>query len=416
MIFVLDLCNFQGMFIFLVGIFLVGSLGAEVLSLDLAIKKALLSSPTLRVSQSAVGEKEGDRIQAGAFPNPVAGWSVENVYGNKDWNSWDSAENRYELAQLIELGGKRGFRMWNAEYELYAAKEGFEVTRVDLFNRLYKLFVAVAAAQELLIVSTEQQKIDKEALDSVSAKYESGKISLIQKNKAEIALANAEVRLIKAQVDFDSAKERLSLLWGNSCADFDSVDYQFYKIIAPRELGLCVRDLKNNPELIQLQFLHYAAHQNWNLENSRAIPDVAVTVGYKTLQDTGNKGMILGASVPLPVYHQNQGNIHKARATVEKSQDQLVEMQVLLENKLSIAHRELSRAYQEARRIQDGILISANQAFDLAKTGYVEGKFEYLEMLDAQRTLFEVKERYIQSLLNYHQRQVDIEFLTSRIE
>lgn len=56
---------------------------------------------------------------------------------------------------------------------------------------------------------------------------------------------------------------------------------------------------------------HLAAHQNLNLEKSLAIPDVTVTLGYKTLQDTGNKGMILGASIPIPLFNQNQGNIQK---------------------------------------------------------------------------------------------------------
>ena len=84
-----------------------------------------------------------------------------------------------------------------------------------------------------------------------------------------------------------------------------------------------------------------------------------------------------------------------------------------LENKLAISHKELVRSYNEAEKIRSTVLKSAVQSFELAKEGYKEGKFEYLDMLDSQKTLFEVRERYIQALLNYHQSRADIEYLNT---
>jgi cobalt-zinc-cadmium efflux system outer membrane protein len=156
-----------------------------------------------------------------------------------------------------------------------------------------------------------------------------------------------------------------------------------------------------------------AAHQNLHLEISRAIQDVTVSLGYKTLQDTGNKGMILGASIPIPLSNRNQGNIQTARAQTVKAQDQYWELELALENKLAISHKELVRSYNEAEKIRSTVLKSAVQSFELAKEGYKEGKFEYLDMLDSQKTLFEVRERYIQALLNYHQSRADIEYLNT---
>jgi len=74
------------------------------------------------------------------------------------------------------------------------------------------------------------------------------------------------------------------------------------------------------------------------------------------------------------------------------------------------------RAYEEAIRIRDFSLPSASKAFDLAQKGYREGKFEYLDVLDAQRTLFEIKENYIQALVNYHTRRADIDYLNSQMD
>ena len=386
------------------------------LSFDEAVSKTLSLSPRLRIAGSEINEKAGAQVQSSLLPNPVAAYSVENVFGNKNWQGWESAESRYEVGQLIELGGKRGFRYQTAKFQYYASQAGFEAKQLSVLNRLLKLFTLVVASQENLQLALDQTKIAEEVYKTVAAKVEAGKVSLIQQNKAEIALSTAQINFEKARADVFKNRERLSVLWGSSCPDFERAVFPFYEIDLPKSIETCLSDLRENPELLRSQMEHLAAHQNLNLEKSLAIPDVTITLGYKTLQDTGNKGMILGASIPIPLFNQNQGNIQKARAQTLKAHDQYIELELALENKLSIAHRELVRAYMEAEKIRSTVLKAAVQSFELAQEGYKEGKFEYLDMLDSQKTLFEVRERYIQALLNYHQSIADIEYLNTQEE
>jgi cobalt-zinc-cadmium efflux system outer membrane protein len=385
-----------------------------VLTFDEAVFKTLSLSPKLRIADSEIYEKAGARTQSLLYPNPVAGYSVENVLGNKDWHGWDAAESRYEIAQLIELGGKRRYRYQTARFQYYAAQAGFEAKKIFVLNRLLKLFTLVIAAQENLELTLNQAMIAEEVFQTVSAKVEAGKVSLIQKNKAEIALVTAQINSQRAKADFSKSKERLSILWGNACPDFDRACFPFYEVVLPTPFETCLEDLRANPELLRSHMEHLASHQNLKFEKSLAIPDVTVAFGYKTLQDTGNKGLILGASIPIPLFNQNQGNVQRARAQTFKAQDQYIELELALENKLSIAHIDLMRAYQEVEQIRSTVLKTAAQSFELAKEGYQEGKFEYLDMLDSQKTLFEVRERYIQALLNYHQSMADIEYLNTQ--
>lgn len=383
----------------------------NTLSFNDAVSRTLSLSPKLRIACSEIGEKAGSRIQSALLPNPVVGYSVENVFGNKHWQGWESAESRYEVGQEIELGGKRAYRYRTAAFEYYAAQAGYDAKQLEILNRLLKLFSLVAASQEILELAVDQAKSAEEVLRSVAAKVEAGKVSLIQQNKAEIALSTAQINVEKAQADFYISKERLALLWGLTSPDFDTVAFPFYEIRTPTSLETCLYNLRCNPEILRSQMEHRAALQNLKLERSKAVPDVTVTLGYKTLQDTGEKGMILGASIPIPVFNQNQGNIVNARFQTQKAHEQYLDLELALENKLLIAHRELVRAYNEAEKIRTNVLLSAKQSFDLAKEGYQEGKFEYLDMLDSQTTLFEVRERYIKALLNYHQSIADIEYL-----
>lgn len=383
------------------------------LSFDQAVTKTFTFSPALRIADSEIHESIGLQTQSALFPNPIAAYSVENVFGNKDWQGWEAAESRYEIAQLIELGGKRGFRIQTAKFQYYAAQAGFESKKLSLLNRLLKLFTSVAAAQENLKNASDQTIIAEEVYKTVQAKVEAGKVSLIQQNKAEIAFSTSQINLDKTLAEFFKSKERLAVLWGATCPDFDRVAYPFYEIDFPSPLEKCISNLRKNPQLLRSQMDYMASKKKLNLEKSIAVPDLTVILGYKTLQDTGNKGMILGASLPLPLFNRNQGNIQKAKAQTVKAQDQYLELELALENKLSISHKELVRAYHESEKIRTTVLQLAVQSFELAKIGYQEGKFEYLDMLDSQKTLFEVRERYIQALWNYHQSRADIEYLNT---
>jgi cobalt-zinc-cadmium efflux system outer membrane protein len=381
------------------------------LTFDEAVFRIYSRSPFLKIRSADIFSSEGERIQTGLYPNPEFSYEAESVLGNKNWRGWKNAEEYYTLTQFIELGDKRKFRSSAANYQYYAAQAGYESSWIQLLNRLLKSFVAVIAAQEQLKLAHEQRNIGQEVLKTVSAKVEAGKVSLIQQNKAEISFSQTELFLQQAESDLTTAKEELSLLWGSPCPDFDCVEYPFYQIEHPKTLECCLKDLKNNPELQRLQFEYFASHQNLKLEKARRIPDLTVSVGCKTERNAHKTGAILAVSVPIPIFDHNQGNIQKAQSESTRAFDQTVEVQLLLESKLTITYNQWLRAYQESERMKLTILKTAMQSFEFVREGYKEGKFEYLDVLDSQRTLFEVQQSYIESLLNYHHKRADIEYL-----
>ena len=55
----------------------------------------------------------------------------------------------------------------------------------------------------------------------------------------------------------------------------------------------------------------------------------------------------------------------------------------------------------------------AEEAFRLAKQGYNLGRFPYMDVLNSQRTLFEVRERHIEALKDYHLKNAEIARLTA---
>ncbi|PJD97308.1 MAG: hypothetical protein CK425_04105 [Parachlamydia sp.] len=405
---------FKPSIFFLIFVCLLGDAKAKELTWEEVMPRVLTYSPRLKMAEAEVHSRHGQNIQAELYPNPLASYSVENVFGNANWRGWQAAESRYELAQLIETGWKRYFRSQDTIYQFFAALSGFDAMKLQVLNGSSRAFITLIAAQEQYQIALEQQKIASKMLAIVTAKVEAGKVSLIQEHKAKIALATAEIQVEKQRADMCAAQQNLALMWGTSEIDFETAIFPFYEMEVPPELATYLCRLAYHPELAKAQYEFRALCYNLSLEKSQVIPDLTLTLGYKTDQERHDKGMIFGASLPLPLFNQNQGNIEKARAELTKGLETVNLLEATLENKIYAAHCALLQSYRESQRLKKTLVESATQSFMLAQEGYREGKFEYLDMLDAQRTLFEVNESYIESLKNFHLKHAQLKFLTSQ--
>jgi cobalt-zinc-cadmium efflux system outer membrane protein len=87
------------------------------------------------------------------------------------------------------------------------------------------------------------------------------------------------------------------------------------------------------------------------------------------------------------------------------------------QNEFNETYQEFTNSYSQATSLKNEVLPAATEMFDAATRAYQEGKVDYLNVLDAQRTLFDVKNEYIESLAVYHTTRTDIErFIGKEIE
>lgn len=387
----------------------------NILLFEEAVYRAFASSPQLKMSAAEIQEKYGQKIQSKLYPNPYFSYIFQE--GGDTVQPIEGASlSTFQITQFVELGNKRCIRMNTAKYDYAAAIANHEASTIYLLNQIRKYYIAVAASQEICKIAHEQVDVTKAMLQVTLDKVEAGKTDLLLYNKNKMFLARAVLASNQADANLKITKAKLSLIWGSRCPDFDEVVFPFYELCCPAAIEECFARLKNNPELIRSQNVYLAASQNYQLEKANSVPDVSVTFGYNQGQRNEDSGVIFGASMPIPLFNQNQGNIRTAQAQFERLYNEHLQNKIFLENKLAIAHGELVKAYRDTLFLKTTYLTTAQESYDMVCEGYKEGKFEYLEMLDSQRTLFDVKEMYIQALLTYHQRCTDIEYLHTQVD
>ena len=79
------------------------------------------------------------------------------------------------------------------------------------------------------------------------------------------------------------------------------------------------------------------------------------------------------------------------------------------------AYQDLETIYMQLNDIKTKLIPQAQRSFELAKTAYKNDILSYIEVLDAQNTLFETKQNYIQLLQQYQSAKITISRLTKTV-
>lgn len=383
------------------------------LTLDAAIQGALSNSPRLKSSDASKLSSRGDRTQAGLLPNPELGVEAEDIGGNGPYKNFNSAQVTYGVTQLIEIGGKRDARVAYAERGIDLADHDYEAARLDLIRDVTQAFTEAVAAGEEVKLAQEQKKLADDVLQAVKRRVNAAREPLIQKSKANVAFATSRIALEKAERDYSSAKKTLSNLMNESVAVNTLNTSAFYSLTAPATIS-DVRDaLSRNPDIARWKPAIARGEAALDLEKANAVPDPRVTAGFRQYRETDNSAFVVGLSIPIPILNQNQGNIAKARAEVTKaSHDQRVN-ELALGSELTKSLETQQAAFTQATMLKESILPEAENAFSLSNNGYQAGKSAYLEVLDAERTLTDVRLQYIEALKEYHIQRGNVERLTA---
>lgn len=386
---------------------------AHILSLNDAIARALGESPRIKASGSALMASKGERHQAGLLPNPELSVEAENIAGRGEYKGFDSAEITVGVSQQIEIGGKRSSRVQAASRGYDIANYEYAATRLNTIRDVTIAYHEAVAAKENVKLAEEQEKLAGEVMENVTERVNAAADPLIQKSKAAVALSTSKIAASRARSDYVTARRNLSALWGMASGNYE-IDSDEFLAIAKPQLQDSEAKLKQNPDFMRLEAELFRSKALYSLEKAKGIPNPTVSVGVRDFRESSDQAFVAGVSLPIPVLNRNQGNIAKARHEVNKTEQDKRAVELALSNDLVRSQQELETTYQQAISLKESILPAAGKAFSLARQGYRAGKFLYLEVLDAQRTLFEARQQYNTALKDYHIKMAEVDRLTAK--
>lgn len=104
------------------------------------------------------------------------------------------------------------------------------------------------------------------------------------------------------------------------------------------------------------------------------------------------------AGFPLPIFNRNQGNIRSAEAQLRVASKNRERIELGLQDQLAVAYRRYTNALQQMERYSGRMIPRAEKSLKLVTDGYEKGQVQYLTLLTAQRTYWQVNLSYLDSL------------------
>lgn len=381
------------------------------LGLQDAIVRSLQSNPDLIAFAYELEAQLGRTRQAGARPSPEVGLLVENAFGSGQRSGFDSAETTLSLGFMIEHGARQR-RVEAAQAGSQLLDTETTVRRLDVAAETTRRYLAILLAQDELKELNRAVQLGQETLTAVQSRVRAAKAPEAEEARAHAQVARTRLDLEHAEHQLETARRRLSAMWGADQVDFAAVEGALLDLPALEAFESFRERLERNPQFELLLSERRLREAELRLAEARRRQPWQVTAGVRRFEDQSDHALIVGVTVPLPARDQTAGAISTARAQAAQVDAKRTALRAQLDSELFALYQELRHSYMEARVLQDDVLPRMEVAVEQSRYAYERGRYGYIEWVAAQRELLDQRRSLLEASADVHRFRIEIERLT----
>ena len=379
-----------------------------VLTLDLAIERALAGNPGLGAIKARAEAMAAIPSQAGSLPDPTLSFDMQNVPTRSfDLHKEDMTMLGVGFSQAFPFPGKLALRAKIAEQEALAAANSVDEANLRLVREVKQSWWRLFYYDRALNLLDETGRVFQQLIDIAQGKYKVGK-----GRQQDVLLAQLELSKLKDEkLNLDSLRRGQEARFN---ALLDRVPEMSVHIPAESEFKLPVivesdlqdRVLHMRPIFAQHRKMLDAALARVDLAKQDFYPDFAIGAGYANRQNT-TTGQLRSdfASVQLSMTVPLYAGQKQAKA-VDQRQSELLQEQYALEDEHHKIQAEIAAKTAEYQYGKEKLLLlehetipQAQQAVNSLLVGYQLSQADFSDLLRTQLSLFQYQTQYWQALV-----------------
>lgn len=373
-----------------------------LLGLDDAEKMANESNPTLRQAEAEIRAAKARQQQASVYPNPQIGYTGDEIRGG----SVGGGKQGFFVQQTIVTAGKLGKSrdVFANEAKLAEIEAQEQKTRVESAVKI--AFVRVLAEQERLDTRRDLSKISQNFAEVQRQLMNAG-------HADESEVLDAEIEAHRMQMAERMQENSLREEWRSLAAVIGQPTLPLATVAGDLEHGWPALNEEEVVDAIAKQSpaIQIAdktiAHEQAVLARAQRdpIPDIQIRAGLEYNHETlGSVPFAKGweglgeASVQIPIFNRNQGNISAARAEADRAEQEKTRVELTLRERAATVLDEYANANLMAIQYREEVLPRARKAYGLLTEKYGQMLASYPRVLESQRKLYELQLEYISAL------------------
>ncbi|MFO0814139.1 MAG: TolC family protein [Gemmatales bacterium] len=365
-------------------------------SLDALVTLGMARNPRLAQAAFAIDMAQGRALQAGLYPNPSMSFNFDEL---GDRTGPQGVNTLPLVSQEIVTFGKLRLSQAAAMKEVDQTTLMLTQQRYELLSRIRAAYFEVLVLQERIVILRQLVAVATASVEQGNKQMRGAEATRLDVIQFEVEKERLDTELASAIKELPAAYRRLAATVGDPNLPLPTVSGSLELPLPVYELEPLVRYVvENHPERHAAVAGIAKAQLQLEREKVEPYPNVTVGAGYVRQNQNRSNDWAVNFSVPLPVWNRNQGRIASATAAVGSAQLEIERVENELVERVSSAFREFAAARQRAERYRTGILPRAKESYRIVEQGYKNGAFDYLKVLDAQRTLSQANLEQIRAL------------------
>lgn len=388
--------------------------GMAELPLDAYVAQVLARNPTLAQMTAAWQAASARYPQVTSLEDPMFGAIIGPAsIGSKDVNF----AYRLEASQKLPFCGKLPLKGQTALAEAAAAGNEVSDTRLQLVESAKTAFYDYYLVHRALTVNQENLQLLRELRSTAEERYKAN-----QSPQQDILQADVE---IGRQRERTLALERMRKVTLARLNTLMHLPPDSPLPLPPKSLDLAgtlpavavlrSQALAQRPDLQAMANRIEAERAALGLAYREYYPDFEVMAAYDAFWQPEEKDLrtMVGVRLNLPVQlPRREGAVAEAHARLMQRIAELSSRTDQVNLQVQEAYEQVQESEQAVRLYNETILPSAVENVKAARQAYVTSRIPFLSLIEAQRQLVELRDRYYEATAEYHRRRATLERVT----
>jgi cobalt-zinc-cadmium efflux system outer membrane protein len=390
----------------------------ENYSLQKALQTARTNNPYLKTEQLNIGITQTDIITAKLRPNPILNNQTLQLMQpsqfpvNTDWYHGQNQQVWWQLTKPFQIAGQRKYKIDVANKNVLFAEKNYAETERNLFADVAVKWLEVWTAQKQLdIISTAKNNIDSLVLTN-QIRYKNQVITQTDLFRTELLSKQYAIQYKTVLQEVINRQNELKFLLGvQEDISIDTEDNFLFTM--PQSIdGLLKQSLQNRSDIQTVKSIIDVSNSNIKLQKSLAFPQPELGFIYNPQNTIPYFGIY--ATIDLPFFNRNQGEIKKSYLLKDQAEQQLFTIQSQLQTEIITAYANYQLQQQNLESFN--ILLQQSQTIlDNVKYAYLKGGTTIIDFLEAQRSWLETQQQYYEAMQSYRQSYIQLLYATGLI-
>lgn len=338
---------------------------------------------------------------AGQWANPEISFEITQ----------DTPHENLAFGLPVEIGGQRGRRVALAKEELTLADLDVRAEMRTLRRNLRQAFFGLLAADERVRLSVEVSDLAERTRQVAQARFEEGAAPRLDVLQADLGLARAQAEADLARSIRVSVMADLNAVLNQPPGQAVAVGGDLADApVAPDFAKAITLATSSNTDLLSAEREAAIEERRLSLIRAERIPTPTITFGLPmNAPDEFTVGKSLGIALAVPLFNRSQGEIAQSQATIEQIRAKRDAARRVVESEVFAALSKIEAQRKQVESYRSRVIPAAAELTALAEESYKMGRSSVLALLDAQRSLRDVRREYLQALLDFQTALADLE-------